>query len=252
GLGDEPIASVIGTAEEHGVVVIGWREGDRFDALSGRAGEAAVIVYNTARSADRVRFTLAHELGHLVMDCASGADAEERLAHRFAGAFLVPRAAVIASLGRNRRSLGIAELGLLKQRWGLSIQGWVRRAFDCGVIDGAVYERLNRTIRARGLHRIEPFPCSFDEIPQLGRRLAWHAVEERLLTREQAASLAPGLEESPEAALSARGTSWRSLAATSAEERARYLAEAPIAVDHAETEAWDAATLDDIEATAEP
>ena len=73
--------------------------------------------------------SLAHELGHLVMDCRGvKSKEEEKLAHRFAAAFIVPAAVARRELGPRRRSLNLAELALLKGKHGLSMQGWARRA----------------------------------------------------------------------------------------------------------------------------
>ncbi|MBK6982766.1 MAG: ImmA/IrrE family metallo-endopeptidase [Betaproteobacteria bacterium] len=48
----------------------------------------AMIVVNDRHNGERQRFTLAHELGHLVIDWPAGTGQEhERAADRFAGAF---------------------------------------------------------------------------------------------------------------------------------------------------------------------
>ena len=70
GLGDTPIVSLTQTAEKNGVIVIEWsRNTERFDGLSGWCGRrcAGHCDESVMLSADRKRFNLAHELGHLVM-----------------------------------------------------------------------------------------------------------------------------------------------------------------------------------------
>ena len=69
-LGDRPLDNLVQMAEDRGVVVISWDKSGKFDGLSGWCAGRAVTVINTSRSADRIRFSLAHELGHLVMDTA--------------------------------------------------------------------------------------------------------------------------------------------------------------------------------------
>ncbi len=53
----------------------------------------AVVGVDPSVEDDRKRFTLAHELGHLVMDTNTVTDSsvKERLANRFASAFLVTK-----------------------------------------------------------------------------------------------------------------------------------------------------------------
>ncbi|PXF55416.1 MAG: hypothetical protein C4B58_15095 [Deltaproteobacteria bacterium] len=60
---------------------------------------------------------------------------QESLANRFAAAFIVPPAVARQELGEHRRSLSFQELGILKRKHGLSMQAWMRRAFDLGIIN---------------------------------------------------------------------------------------------------------------------
>jgi Zn-dependent peptidase ImmA (M78 family) len=78
--------------ESAGGIVIELSDHDGFDGLSGWArGSIPVVGVNESLSADRRRFDRAHELGHLCREVDDSAQAiEERLAHRFAAAFLVP------------------------------------------------------------------------------------------------------------------------------------------------------------------
>ena len=131
-LGDRPVDNLVGLIEERGGAVLTWPEAWGFDGLSGWAGSTPVLVLNAQPPPDRRRFNAAHELGHLVMKSTGDERQDERFAHRFAASFLVPAEAARRELGAHRRNLSIDELGLLKQRWGLSMQGWIRRARDLG------------------------------------------------------------------------------------------------------------------------
>ena len=116
GLGDAAIESMAGTIEDNGGVVVevtGVPHG--FDGLSGvAAGCHPVVVVNREALADRRRYTLAHELGHVVMTCDEvPTAAQEPLAHRFAAAFLVPSRIAVRELGERRRHLDLQELKLL-------------------------------------------------------------------------------------------------------------------------------------------
>jgi transcriptional regulator with XRE-family HTH domain len=77
------------------------------------------------RAADgaQVRFSLAHEIGHAFLhwdrfDASTGKDAE-REANRFAAALLMPRAEILAVLGRARITLD--ELVEVRRRWRVSV-----------------------------------------------------------------------------------------------------------------------------------
>lgn len=65
-----------------------------------------MIFLNVHKSAERLRFDLAHELGHLVMHGGSlhvePGKEKEQAANDFASAFLMPRADVLGSIRGNR------------------------------------------------------------------------------------------------------------------------------------------------------
>ena len=97
GLGlDGPITSMTRVVENAGAVVVQFDDlTDRIDALS-MARRRPIIVRSTAKVAGaRLRFDLAHEAAHLIMHqgVVTGDSITEGEAHRFAGAFLIPRAA---------------------------------------------------------------------------------------------------------------------------------------------------------------
>ena len=192
-LGDRPVDSLIELIEDHGTAVLAWDEEWGFDGLSGWANQMPVIVLNVAVPRDRLRLNAAHEIGHLVMESTGDAQQDEQFAFRFAASFLVPGEAARQELGTHRRSLTMEELGLLKQRWGISMQAWIRRARDLEVISTELYGRLNVQFRQAGWHRHEPFEYEGSESPGLFPRLVLRALSERMITSEEAGQLHPGL-----------------------------------------------------------
>ena len=83
--------------------------------------DAHVIVIDQDVSRDRQRFTIAHEIGHMVLAISPGMD-RELAVHRFAAAFLMPVEALWSSLGRHRTNIDWRELLGLKLAFGMSIQ----------------------------------------------------------------------------------------------------------------------------------
>lgn len=213
-LGDQPIESVTAVIEDGGgVVVEAGSEDDLFDGLSGWAnGVIPVVVVSSASSDDRKRFSLAHELGHLFMEVGEGAaSAGEKLAHRFAAAFLVTASTARRELGSRRRHLELRELAHLKRKHGLSMQAWILRAADLGIIEPAHARTLFAEMSARGWRRQEPVDFQGREKPMKLRQLAVRALAEGLLSRAQAERVCPGitrevdhLDDEPLGALAAR------------------------------------------------
>jgi Zn-dependent peptidase ImmA (M78 family) len=159
-LGDAPIESVTQTAETQGAVIISWPHDDgMLDGLSAWVNERIPLaVVNDKISPDRQRFTLAHEFGHLLMHVEHDEQGivEEQFAHRFAGAFLVPGSVALQELGKRRRHLSLHEIAILKQKYGLSMLGWIHRALDLGIIDEGLYNTMRRTFSANGWTKAEP------------------------------------------------------------------------------------------------
>lgn len=192
-LGLNPIPDLIDTIEMKGVKVLITRyDGHKhFNGLSATLNGAPVVVVGKHWPGDRQRFTLAHELGHLVLHgrLARKLD-EEKACHRFAGAFLVPEESVKNSLGERRTHLELQELLLLKQEWGLSMMGWSYRAKDANVISEAGFKALWRDhMRRWKTEGIEPGRQYEQETTRLFEQLVYRSLAEDRLSESKAAEL---------------------------------------------------------------
>lgn len=187
-LGLDPIEHIVSRLEDHGVKVLAVTAEKEFNGLSCWAnGSIPVIVFNEALPGERQRFTIAHELGHLVLKVENELD-PEKVAHRFAAAFLVPKKAALEKLGKRRSNLNMDELRMLKQEYGMSIQAWVRRAYDLGIIDEPAYRRLFIQIGSLGWRVSEPDPLPALKPSRL-ELLTHQALAEDLITPSYAAYL---------------------------------------------------------------
>lgn len=198
GLGDIPIESLIETLEDCDCIIVDLPDQkDTFDGLAGIANQTyPVVVSRQDVSADRKRFTIAHELGHLVMDTGDVQTAreEERLADRFAASFLVPSKVAYRELGRKRSRLSFEELALLKQKHGLSIQAWLYRARDLGIIEEGHFNTLFVNLSAAGMRKCEPGEYKGQERPAKFALMVRRALSEGLIDREQAIRWCPEIQ----------------------------------------------------------
>ncbi len=192
GLGANPIPDLIDTLEEKGVIVLQSNalHGEKFDGLAAQVNGSPVIVVGRDWPGDRQRFTLAHELGHLILTGKLTDDIdEEKAANRFAGAFLVPASEVIKELGNSRKRLEPIELCVLKSAYGLSMQGWLHRAHDLGVLTKIAYGNMFKLFAMRGWRKSEPGDEYPSEKPKLFMQLVFHACAEDLISESKAAEL---------------------------------------------------------------
>jgi Zn-dependent peptidase ImmA (M78 family)/DNA-binding XRE family transcriptional regulator len=186
GLGvDGPITNMMRVVENAGAVVVHFDDlTDRIDALS-MARRRPIIVRSTAKAAGtRSRFDLAHEAAHLIMHqgIVTGDSVTEAEAHRFAGAFLIPRAAFAREFPRSRRTLDWNALFAMKLRWKVSVRAITRRAFDLGLIDAAQYRTANIQLVKTGQAKAERYDEQIVvEEPELLRAaIAWLSNRNRV------------------------------------------------------------------------
>ena len=188
-LGLDPIERLIEVCEDKGIKIGLIKGYENFDALTLWANNTIpVIALQCDMPGDRQRFCIAHELGHLLLDVAPHID-EEKAAHRFAGAFLVPRPSAELELGPKRHTLGLAELQLLKQKYGVSMHTWIYRAKDLAILSEADATTLSRRFNQQKWQREEPGKVLPSEKPQRFKRLVLHAMCEGIISVARAAEL---------------------------------------------------------------
>lgn len=155
-----------------------------------------VIVINSETTGERQRFTLAHELGHLVLELKKDGLNAENICHRFSSSFLMPDRVLWATLGKHRQSISLGELVSLKQLFGVSIQAIVYRCKDLEIISQATYRALYSEFSRQGWLKppyAEPLRLPKEETQRF-RRLCFRAIAEGALSKEKAAALL-GLSE---------------------------------------------------------
>ena len=200
-LGRAPIDGLTQTIEKNGGIVVDYEaEGVRFDGLSGWVNDQfPLLVVNSHVPDDRRRFDLAHELGHLLMECGSATPREEEnLAYRFAGALLVPAEAAFQEVGVQRRTISLQELVPLKANWGLSMQAWLRRLHDLGIINDPVYKTACIEFGKRGWRQKEPVRFEGHEQRTRLRQMTLRALAEGVITQDKAQQLCPEATEAME------------------------------------------------------
>ncbi|KPH11846.1 ImmA/IrrE family metallo-endopeptidase [Chryseobacterium sp. ERMR1:04] len=139
GMGRGPIPNIIKLLEEKGVIIHFFdydfisSDNNKFDGVSFYVKGIPVILVNNKIPNSRKVFTIAHELGHLLLHfddmIAIERDIESE-ANNFASAFLAPAKDIKSSL----RQLNIEKLKSLKIEWNMSISSLVYRAYTLGTI----------------------------------------------------------------------------------------------------------------------
>lgn len=127
------------------------------------------IFLNKHLPADRMRFTLAHELGHLVMHRFPTPDMENE-ANAFAGQFLVP-ADDIRPYFHGRR-IDLRLLAALKPEWRVAMQSLLYRAKEMGCVDNNQARYLWQQFNRLKIRMREPAELDFpNEVPTLAPKM---------------------------------------------------------------------------------
>lgn len=167
-----PIDNLVDVIEEAGGVVILCRFGTHLlDGLSFRAeGLPPLFFMNRDVPGDRFRFSLAHELGHMVLHSIPGDDTKmEEQAHRFAAAFLMPASDIRPYL----TSAKLSSFGRVKAFWKVSIKALIKRAHDLKLITDNQYRWLNVQY-SKSFSSGEPVPIEREEPYRLKQMISYH------------------------------------------------------------------------------
>lgn len=192
---DGPIANVTRLLESRGVIVARLRsEGRKLDAFSRWFGDRPVVILWSDKSDKaRSRFDAAHELGHLVMH--SDADPlsleQERQAHMFASAFLMPSALVAGDVVHRPPILRSWD-DVLRRRayWGVSAKALLYRSREMGALPEVAFRRAMQNYNRHDIRSRDGVALDAPELPLLLSRAA-HAAALDCDALAAAAALSP-------------------------------------------------------------
>jgi len=167
---------------------------DEFDGLQTliEGKNIPVIVLNTGRlkSSDRKRFTALHELAHLLLPLNGVPEKlAEKYCHRFAGAMLFPKKTAESEFGDKRNKISFQEFGMIKQKYGISIQALIYRAKDLGIISDYYYSTLFSLIKQLDWKIQEPYVYEGKENSNRFDQLLLRALSEEVISLSKASSL---------------------------------------------------------------
>jgi Zn-dependent peptidase ImmA (M78 family)/transcriptional regulator with XRE-family HTH domain len=191
---DDPIPNLCRAVERAGVLVAAlpvpmpdhsgfsvWPD----QGLDGRP----LIVVSSEDPGDKMRFTIAHELGHLVLHTIRGSTdpkTAEQEANRFAGALLLPRKTAHRVIAR---PVTLSALANVKQHSGISIAAGAKRALDLDIINQSHFVSLRKQISARGWTKHEPVEVEREKPILIGRILTASSGDGSISRRAEAVSM---------------------------------------------------------------
>ena len=207
GLEDAPISDLIGLLENKGIIVAQFTI-NKFcsfkgiDAFSAWKDGIPYILYNSVqKSAVRIRFSILHELGHLVMHSSVSqedsvkkdiVDLADMQADRFAAAFLLPA----TSFPKDVRGTSLTSLEIIKRKWGAAMSTIIRRCETLDLLSDSQINYLKRQMTTKKYWRREPLDDVLSiAAPEMLCDAVYLLVDNQILTKESflnASGLSPG------------------------------------------------------------
>lgn len=193
-IGLDPLHNITQLLEDHEIKVIEIEEPEKkFDGLAALIDEKyALIAVNKNFGVERKRFTILHELGHLILDFpVADITTEESFCNRFASEFLFPRQSVIKEFGSKRSHISFKELEEIQKKYGLSIPAIIYRLVDCEVISKSshtdFYKLINSNPKKKEWVNRERFKTP--EVSNRFEQLVYRALAQELISGSKAAAL---------------------------------------------------------------
>ncbi|MCH7332130.1 helix-turn-helix domain-containing protein [Acinetobacter modestus] len=186
GLGEQPIPNLIALLESKGIRVFSLtEEAQDVDACCRWTSGRPFIFLNTSRTAERCRFDLAHELGHLVMHkhgIIEGIHVEQE-ANAFASAFLMPRRSLLADPLKIPSLKGILSK---KEIWQVSAAALTYRYNKLGIITDWNATSIYKQLAQRGRNN-EPNPIPHETsllLSKVFQALAYENFDQSEMTND--------------------------------------------------------------------
>ncbi|MGB6058533.1 MAG: ImmA/IrrE family metallo-endopeptidase [Microthrixaceae bacterium] len=133
-----PIRDLTSAVERAGVCLIPIVGMEGIDGLSAWVNGVPVIGLSPTVPGDRFRFTLSHELAHLLFHTRKS-DTSEREANQFAGELLFPRSDFDEAMPDKPM---LRDFIALKSSWGMAVSALVYRAHELDYVDDQRYRAL--------------------------------------------------------------------------------------------------------------
>jgi Zn-dependent peptidase ImmA (M78 family)/transcriptional regulator with XRE-family HTH domain len=187
-----PVHNLSKLLEEQGILISNFNFGtDRVDSRSMLTDDNQPIIFlNLNLLGDRQRFSLAFELGHLIMHTFCAVPHERDINHEanlFAAEFLMPAKDILPDF---KTSITLSLLGESKRKWKVSMIALLYRADDLGLLTPNQKRYLIQQFNDQKIRRREPPQLDIpNENPQQIRRLLTQFMRKTKLNVGQVCSI---------------------------------------------------------------
>ena len=156
---NKPLNNVIKYLEDNNILVVDVNfKTDLVDGFSYWIGDIPVIFISRNIGGDRQRFTIIHELAHLLLHKNYFNEQMEAEANYFASEFLMPEEGIKSDLSY----ITLEKLATLKLKWKTSMSSLLMRAKDLSTISDNVHKWLFINMSKAGYRKAEPVMIDYE------------------------------------------------------------------------------------------
>ncbi len=175
-----PLGSLVDILENNGfIIVILPFDDTSFSGLNGIVNNRPFIVVNKNINNERKRFTLAHELVHILI-----AETDEKTVDAIAGELLLPSSDLVRELGPKRMNI-VSDLSLLQKEYSVSYSMIAYRAKQEGIITEQTFISLMKWVNTN----MQKSSQIIEEDSHLFGQLVVRGVLEGNISKSKAAEL---------------------------------------------------------------
>lgn len=187
---DVPIDNLSKLLESRDVFISEINEDLPIDGACAVIDNLPLIVIKSQRTGDRQRFTLAHEIGHFLINSSNPDLNIEKAANKFASDLLLPKP-LFDKYFNHPKNISFEELKYYKSYFKVSISAIIHRLYDLNYISESTKINYFKWAKSKGLFKEEPVPITPESF-SLQKRLVHRLYSEALITERKAKQLLNG------------------------------------------------------------
>ena len=193
-VGNDTIHNIIQLLEDKEIKVIEVsEESPLFDGLATVVDEKYyVIVVNKSMPIERKRFTILHELGHLLLNLNHLDEKEqESFCHVFASEMLLAKQNVIVEFGEKRTNVTLNELKNIQEKYGISISAIVYKLGELKILSQEKVSGFYKSLNFNPVKKQEVEKSRYEGEENSSRyeNLVYRAVSEEFISLSKASTL---------------------------------------------------------------
>ena len=193
-IGDDTIHNIIQLLEDKEIKIIEVEDdSNRFDGLATKVNEEyQIIVINKNMPLERKRFTLLHELGHILLNYSSNdVKEQEKYCNYFASEMLLSERNLKIEFGGKRSTIALEELKNIQEKYGISIRAIMYKLGELKIISQekltSFYKKLNMDNSLKQI--IDSSRFDSIEYSYRYKNLVYRSVSEEFISLSKASSL---------------------------------------------------------------